>query len=73
MKSQLIPDNDRIVDAFEFAYAAHKSDCRKCSTIPYIVHPLDAAFNLTPIFVKCLCPIIDTYSRYPLKSKSLVA
>ena len=38
-----LQDNERIVDAFEFAYAAHKGACRKCSTIPYIVHPLDVA------------------------------
>ena len=46
MESQTIQDNDRIVKAFEFAYAAHKGDCRKSSTIPYIVHPLDVASTL---------------------------
>ena len=43
METQTIQDNDRFVEAFEFAYAAHKGDCRKSSTIPYIVHPLDVA------------------------------
>ena len=46
MESQTIQDNDRFVEAFEFAYAAHKGDCRKGSTIPYIVHPLDVASTL---------------------------
>jgi len=41
-----LQDNDRIVEAFEFAYAAHKGACRKSSTIPYIVHPLDVASTL---------------------------
>lgn len=41
-----LQNNDRIVEAFEFAYAAHKGYFRKCSTIPYIVHPLDVASTL---------------------------
>ncbi len=31
------------------------------------------SFFLTPIFVKCLCSLIEPCSRYPIKSKSLVA
>jgi len=46
MKPKNIPDNDRIVEAFKFAYAAHKGIYRKNSTIPYIVHPLDVASTL---------------------------
>ena len=36
----------QIVKAFEFAYNAHNGTCRKSSTIPYIVHPLDVASTL---------------------------
>ena len=36
-------DTDQITKAFNFAYNAHKNTCRKSSTIPYIVHPLDVA------------------------------
>ncbi|MCD4730697.1 MAG: HD domain-containing protein [Bacteroidales bacterium] len=39
-------NNERIVEAFEFAYAAHKGAFKKSTTIPYIVHPLDVASNL---------------------------
>ncbi len=28
---------------------------------------------LSPIFVKCLCRIIEPWSGYPIKTKSLVA
>lgn len=41
MEIQKVQYNDRIVEAFEFAHTAHKGACRKGSTIPYIVHPLD--------------------------------
>ncbi len=30
-------------------------------------------YVLTPIFVKCLYLIIEPWSRYPIKAKSLVA
>jgi len=39
-------NNNPIVDAFNFAYNAHKNTHRKSSTIPYIVHPLDVASTL---------------------------
>ncbi|MBW6517316.1 MAG: HD domain-containing protein [ANME-2 cluster archaeon] len=39
-------DNNPIVEAFNFAYNAHKNTCQKSSTIPYIVHPLDVASTL---------------------------
>ena len=41
-----IQDNNPIVEAFNFAYNAHKNTHRKSSTIPYIVHPLDVASTL---------------------------
>lgn len=41
MEIQKVQYNDRIVEAFKFAHTAHKGACRKSSTIPYIVHPLD--------------------------------
>jgi len=46
MEPKNIQDNDRIVEAFEFAYTAHKGICRKKSNIPYIVHPIDVASTL---------------------------
>lgn len=46
MEPENIQDNDRIVEAFEFAYTAHKGIYRKNSTIPYIVHPMDVASTL---------------------------
>ena len=39
-------DNNPIVKAFNFTYNTHKNTCRKSSTIPYIVHPLDVASTL---------------------------
>jgi len=39
-------NNDPIVEAFNFAYNAHKNTCRKSSTIPYVVHPLDVASTI---------------------------
>lgn len=41
MEKTEILKTDRITEAFEFAYNAHKGTCRKNSTIPYIVHPMD--------------------------------
>lgn len=38
--------DEKVVEAFEFAYNAHKGTNRKNSTIPYIVHPLDVASTL---------------------------
>jgi len=39
-------NNNPIVEAFKFAYNAHKDTLRKGSTISYIVHPLDVASTL---------------------------
>ncbi|MBE0525271.1 MAG: HD domain-containing protein [Methanosarcinales archaeon] len=41
-----IQDNNPIVEAFNFAYNAHKNTHRKSSTRPYIVRPLDVASTL---------------------------
>ena len=46
METMNIQENNPIVEAFNFAYNAHKNTHRKSSTIPYIVHPLDVASTL---------------------------
>ena len=46
METMNIQGNNPIVEAFKFAYNAHKNTYRKSSTIPYIVHPLDVASTL---------------------------
>lgn len=38
-----------------------------------IARMLRANIHLTPIFVKCLCLIIEPYSGYPIKANYLVA